>query len=495
MKQKKLIIIGAGISGLVAGVYAQRSGFDVTILEQHRIPGGLSTSWSRKGYFFEGGMHWLTGSAPSFPLYAVWKETGALQKNNPIYNRDPVYTLFDGTVRLSLYRDLARFKQELLRVAPEDKKAIFRLCRDIKLFTKVHVIISDIAFLKTAQPVHPALSELLGMVPAGFRYMRLKAQTMQSYVEAFKNENIRALLLSLIGSRYNALSLVYSISSFLSGDCGFPEGGSMRMAQNLADTFTALGGTIRYGTQVQRIQIENRTVCGVVTTAGSIATDNVLVAFDTRTAIEGQLLPALKERWVHDMRRFVVTEQNMFFCLGVTADLSAYPETMMVPLKQPLAVGGEQFSILRINNYAAKKGYAPEGCSTVTCILMAPCYQFWKNLKTNGTYQSEKQNAIAKFIQTLETVIPEIRGNVAVTDLATPCTYERYTSSYEGSWMSVWVPGGAYWKFPVKSKTVRGLYFASERTLMPGGLPMCAQAGRMAAQTICRDNHATFIRA
>ena len=35
---KKVIIIGGGIAGLSAGVYARRSGFDVTILEQHTIP-------------------------------------------------------------------------------------------------------------------------------------------------------------------------------------------------------------------------------------------------------------------------------------------------------------------------------------------------------------------------------------------------------------------------------------------------------------------------
>ena len=44
----KLVVIGAGISGLAAGIYAARSGFDVTIVEQHNIPGGLSTSWSHK---------------------------------------------------------------------------------------------------------------------------------------------------------------------------------------------------------------------------------------------------------------------------------------------------------------------------------------------------------------------------------------------------------------------------------------------------------------
>lgn len=36
---KKVIIVGAGISGLSAGIYALQSGFDATIYESHTIPG------------------------------------------------------------------------------------------------------------------------------------------------------------------------------------------------------------------------------------------------------------------------------------------------------------------------------------------------------------------------------------------------------------------------------------------------------------------------
>ena len=39
---KNVVIIGAGIAGLSAGVYSARSGFKTTILESHIIPGGLS---------------------------------------------------------------------------------------------------------------------------------------------------------------------------------------------------------------------------------------------------------------------------------------------------------------------------------------------------------------------------------------------------------------------------------------------------------------------
>ena len=93
MSALKLVIIGAGVAGLAAGVYARRSGFETVILEKHIIPGGLSTSWSRKGYLFEGGMHWLTGSSEKLTLNRIWREVGALKENNPIYCRDPIYTL------------------------------------------------------------------------------------------------------------------------------------------------------------------------------------------------------------------------------------------------------------------------------------------------------------------------------------------------------------------------------------------------------------------
>ena len=48
--KKKVIVIGAGVAGLSSGIYAQKCGFDVTILESHSIAGGNCTSWKRKGY-------------------------------------------------------------------------------------------------------------------------------------------------------------------------------------------------------------------------------------------------------------------------------------------------------------------------------------------------------------------------------------------------------------------------------------------------------------
>ena len=112
---KRVIVIGAGISGLTAAVYARRSGFEVVVLEKAASPGGVSTNWVRKGYTFEGGVHWLIGAKEEIPLHSVWKETGALQENNPVYFKDPVYTLMDDAGQMPLRRDLKELEITGLR--------------------------------------------------------------------------------------------------------------------------------------------------------------------------------------------------------------------------------------------------------------------------------------------------------------------------------------------------------------------------------------------
>lgn len=54
MSRKSIVIIGAGIAGLAAGTYAQMNGYDSVIFEMHDKPGGLCTSWKRKGFTIDG---------------------------------------------------------------------------------------------------------------------------------------------------------------------------------------------------------------------------------------------------------------------------------------------------------------------------------------------------------------------------------------------------------------------------------------------------------
>ena len=500
MIMSKVVIIGAGISGLSAGIYAARSGFDVTIVEQHNIPGGLSTSWSRKGYYFEGGMHWLTGSSPKLPLNKLWRETGALQDNNPIALRDPLYTVFDENgKKLCLYRYLPQMEQALIEYAPEDKRMIKKFCRAVKAFTEFHMPVFDEKYCQCKNPVKIDSKEFIKMIPALFRVPYLQKTRQEAYLSKFKNKNVRHLLKSVTGYRFNALSLIYTLGSFASGDCGYPDGGSVRMANNMLETYKSLGGKILFNTKAENIETKDYEVRGVIISDGKggeereIEADAVIVTQDARAAVDCLFDTMIDEPWVNSMRHNVVTEQNMFIGLGVKADLSHLPYCCVFPLEKPFEYAGGKWTELRLFNYAAYKDHAPEGCSALTCLLIGDSYRFWKAAKTDGTYNEKKQELADLFVKEISKFVPEISEKLEVIDVATPCTYERYTGSYEGSWMSVWQAGDKKYDYPQELDSIFGVYFAGQRIQMPGGLPVAVYTGRQAVQKLCRDTGNEFV--
>lgn len=101
--EDSIAIIGGGIAGLAAGCYGRMNGYATKIFELHDKPGGLCTSWKRKGYTFDGCLHWLVGTRPGSGFNAIWRELGAL-RDTEIVNHD-VFTRLeaeDGRARLLL---------------------------------------------------------------------------------------------------------------------------------------------------------------------------------------------------------------------------------------------------------------------------------------------------------------------------------------------------------------------------------------------------------
>jgi all-trans-retinol 13,14-reductase len=61
MKNYDVIIIGGGLGGLTAGAKLAKEGKKVLLIEQHYIPGGCATTFKRKDYIMEVGLHELDG--------------------------------------------------------------------------------------------------------------------------------------------------------------------------------------------------------------------------------------------------------------------------------------------------------------------------------------------------------------------------------------------------------------------------------------------------
>jgi len=169
---KKVIIIGGGIAGLSTGCYMQMNDYDCQILEMSQNPGGLCTAWKRKGYTFDGCIHWLVGSSPTEELYKLWQELGVIKSNNFI-NFDDAGRYEDGSGKVfTLYTDFGKLREEIMRFAPEDIETIDEFISAVKEISKYKMPIGKA----------PQLYNLIDIVKLG--------STMAPYMKFLKKWNL-----------------------------------------------------------------------------------------------------------------------------------------------------------------------------------------------------------------------------------------------------------------------------------------------------------------
>lgn len=402
---KKVIIVGAGIAGLTAGVYARQSGFDVTIYEAHTIPGGASTSWRRKGYLFEGGMHWLTGSSPKSEINKLWREIGALDDSVSIYNRDPFFIYENNGKQVCLYRDIDKLKAHLLGISPMDEKEINRLCKDLKKFMKVQMPITNVKGVKRNNESKSersfSLLSLFPMIPAILRMPFYSKQSADEYAMRYKSQLLQQLFINMIGSESSTMGLVLTLATLSSGDGGYPCGGSLDMAKRIAKKFIDLGGDIQYNTPIDKIICTNGIAGGVEISGNAVSADAVIVTQDTLVAVDRLFDKPLHEPWIEKMRQSTRPILNTFISIGIKADLSDIPESIVFSIDSPFFCGEQPIDSIGINNYASYQGYAPQGCTALTSIINGDTYDWWKKQKEAGNYELEKKKLAEAFISNL----------------------------------------------------------------------------------------------
>lgn len=88
----KIGIIGAGLSGLIAGKRLAKAGHDVTVIEKNRKLGGRLATFKREGQIFDYGVSSIISSDPTFESFLE-----ELRENNIIKEWSRDFALFDGT--------------------------------------------------------------------------------------------------------------------------------------------------------------------------------------------------------------------------------------------------------------------------------------------------------------------------------------------------------------------------------------------------------------
>lgn len=254
---KSIIIIGAGFAGLAAGIYAQMNGYKTQIFEMHDKPGGLCTSWRRKGYTIDACIHWLVGSSPKSNLHDFWEEVGIAQGREFI-NMDE-YMHFespDGRV-LTFYTDVDRLEKSLLEFSPADREQIIefidgiRMCLSFDQPSKQTPVVKRL--MKKTRLV-------FGLIKNGKKMQQWMKITSSDFASRFKNPLLRKALEEIWIPEFSMLFMFFTFAYLHTKNAGYPLGGSMPMSQAMEKRYTDLGGIINYNKRVDKIITENASI-------------------------------------------------------------------------------------------------------------------------------------------------------------------------------------------------------------------------------------------
>lgn len=491
---KKVIIIGAGISGLSAGIFARLHGFDTEIYELHSIPGGECTGWSRQGYHFDNCIHWLTGTLEGTDMYKVWDEIGAF-KDTEIYTADYYCSFTKDDCTLYAYRDLDKFKAALIEVAPEDAECIERFITQIKVAQETAVY--------TQKPW--SQMNVLDMMKMAKKYKNVgkymkewNSTSVADYIKQFKSPILKEFISTLIYNESPVGNMMFMLGAYSSGNGGWPIGGSLALSQRLEKRYKELGGKVYYKKKAEEILVEDGKVKGMRLKDGSqVYGDYMISTVDGLALINHLLKDYCKDDVLHryeDNQEEFIYPVSVEVSVGVKCDLSHRSHQASYPV-EPFRFGNQTIHSLGIKHYCIEKEFAPEGCSSLKMCLTVKDLNYWQDLKRNDkeAYYKEKQLLGAEISKRIEIIYPETKGLIEVVDISTPATYERYCDAYKGCWMTPMPKTGIKGvNHKGRIDGVKNLYLGGQWVASMGGLPTAALAGKWAVQKMCKDEKIKF---
>lgn len=495
---KKVVIIGAGISGLITGIYLQKNGYQTEILEKNAVSGGACIGWERKDCYIDGCLHWLVGTNPSSAFYQMWKETKVLDDNTKIFFQDD-YAVFDlgNGKTITIWSDKEKLRQELTTFAPEDKKNIDRF---IKLVTRFESIEGPIDKPKDLMGLFQLLKIAFTMVGDYRLVNKYSKISCAEYFKNFKNHELRECLTNFMAPSYNFMSLLYMLSRVTNKNGGIPMGGSLALSNRVKNYYLSLGGKVRNNAMVEAVEIKGDTATGVILKGGEVVSADWVVS---STAVEHCLKDLLGGKYpvkeidsrLNDMdKNPIYTFSTVIFKCDM--DMTNKPLSTHINLDTPIVFDTE-YDHLTIRNYFYDNTLkTPEGSTIVQASLRGNDHMFfwWKDKKQLGTYKAEKQKFGQALLSIIENRYPEYKGKLSVIDVVTPCTYERYLNSRHGSFQG-FVRSTKSKALPGNSvvKGLKNFVLSGQCVFQGGGIPPAGCMGRFSAQRICKKDKKKFV--
>jgi phytoene dehydrogenase-like protein len=486
----KVLIIGAGVSGLSAGCYLQMNGFDTEILEMHSQPGGVCTAWRRSGYTFDCCIHWLMGSGPRSALNGIWRELHAVQGRRFVEWDEYVTVKTAEGVKFTLYTDPDRLEREMLRLGPEDGRLIRSFCKGITALSRMDVPVA----MERMRP-RERVGLLLRAASAAPALLKWGRTSIQGFIARLKSPVLREAMGLLYGDSlpdFPATGMLMMLGFMHKGANGYPVGGSREFARAIERRYRGLGGRVSYGTRVDSIIVEHGAAVGVTADGVEHRADEIVSCADGHATLFDMLggrwlTPGLREAYA----TFPVFPSLILVGLGIARDLRQLPVTSSFPLKTPFTLEDGALTVSRLGAriFSFDLTLAPPGSTAVTVMMESRNLPWWEKLRAEEPerYAAEKKRIGELVVGALDAELGNIAAHVEVVDVATPATWHRYTGNWQGSYEG-FLPSRKTMMKGLDS-TLPGLSNFSmhgQWVSIGGGIPPAGMGGRSLAKRLCR---------
>lgn len=491
--KKTILILGAGLSGLSAGIHGLQAGYDVTILEKEKYAGGQCTTWYREGDLIDGCIHWVT-SYRTGKFHDIYQNMGLYDEN--IYIKVPYFFVFkDHGKEIKVSRSLSDFRSQLMQYAAFDE----RLLVDNFILSVQSVIHFPLCKgkpneLMTEDEKNKSKRE---MIPYLMAYTRLSHYSVQSYADKFHTPMLHNFFLSFMPPYYNMTYMAGVFAKFIGEDADIPNITSKQFAKRALDRYLSLGRKIRYSVNITKININNETK------AVTSFEDDKGEKYIADTYLSTMSLPVFYEKILPeeyqnpDVMKIVKDKQwpclSSFFCAfrldkGYTGSI---PHSASYQTKDPLVIATSSANHVLVQGYPYWKNQ--DGSITLTTMFdqNEEDFHYWQKAKEDGTYKAKKEEAAEKVKAVLLDQEPDYKDHLSLIDVATPLTVYRYTNSYCGAFLSnLETPKTHRPELPYKEKSLTNLYYAGQFLKPLGGIPTACETGAYAIMWIKHDDEA-----
>lgn len=471
-KKYDVVIIGAGIGGLVSGCYLSKAGVKTLIVEQHNKPGGYCSSFERQGYRFDVGINYF-GGLKNGVMGTLIKELH-LEKKIRFNQFDPADEIImpdnKTYIRTNPFDTIKEFQNSF----PNEKKNIENFFRFI-----MEEDILDI-------------------------YAKTKKISFQQLLDNFfVNKRVKStvgILIYNIGaspSYASAFSSIILLRQYILDPGYYPEGGIQQFPDLLAEYFRENNGNLILSKKVVKIIVKNKKVKGVILDDGKKIKANIIVSnADATETFEKLLDVSNKESGM--LNKIRISPSMFIIYLGLNIDLkekvgkkcnlfffdSYNINRIFIDLENNILKNNPDLLICSFPSLHDETVNPYK--STMTIMVFAP----FKTPKFWNKYKNILCDKLLNKVSRLK-ILPNFRDSINLRIIATPQTLFRYTSNRNGSFAG-WIPTvrGSKINYISQETSIQNLYLAghwsSNGYLHYGGVPNVVSLGRRASQIILR---------